>query len=232
MRPSPKFLLAFTIITLFGISCDKEENKNPENEFIEYDSPSGNIGRAGGSVVITDQNSEIFGASVVIPEGALDKVQTVSISRENEVTSPFDSTVPIVRFEPEGLEFKKPINVILPNSFQEEQVKAFYISEDSALVREIPIIDINNQDNLITAQTDHFSRYFLSENGTYFMDITPYYIANKIKLNVSMGREKYGGGLSAIGLLKWVALTSGFEINNAHDMVHHGGPIYLGSGTG
>ena len=64
--------LSFTISIIFGIvylGC-KEEPTQPYDQNPNVYEGSGEIGPAGGTVRISDQNSEIFGAFVEIPEGA------------------------------------------------------------------------------------------------------------------------------------------------------------------
>ena len=78
----------------------------------------GMIDKKGGQVIVMDKNSETYGNSVVIPEGAVDEEIEVEISvdkEENEIEKELNDYVNFepkwIRFDPVDAEFDKAVTL-------------------------------------------------------------------------------------------------------------------------
>jgi len=167
MRLSILFSISLIIFLAFN-SCEKEEDqKDPNKDFIEYDKGNGIIGSGGGSVTVSDPSSDLNSAYVKIPEGALNSEENIKIaSPPDDVKLPTDSSAQIVQLEPEGLKFKKPVEIGIPySSMDKDKIKVIYYNRDSSQIYEIPTQKIDNNKKVISALIDHFSYYSVSDDN-------------------------------------------------------------------
>lgn len=151
------FLLTATLF--FILSCNKDEPEpkpDPDFEYMLYENNAGEIGKAGGKIEITDNSSPVFGASVEIPEGALEETKNIQIEKGNEVEID-GKTIPIIRFLPDGIEFNKEVKISVPaNGTGNSIVKHFDL--ENGLVEEIEPTTGSNSGS-VYAYTTHFSNY-------------------------------------------------------------------------
>ncbi len=76
------------------INCQKDEEKplpNPNLEPINYEGTSGELGKAGGSIIVSNPSSELNGAGVIIPEGALNEIVDISFHQDTVTIFPGDT---------------------------------------------------------------------------------------------------------------------------------------------
>ena len=96
------FLLAASVTVIY--SCKKDKDNTPTVPV--YTNGQGEIGSAGGTVMIDDANSPINGASIEIPEGALNSTVDIKIvTAPSNIYVSGDEQVVLVGFEPNGLTF-------------------------------------------------------------------------------------------------------------------------------
>jgi len=167
--------LLYILAVLSMLTCTKKDDDptilTPENDFIEYDGNLGTIGIAGGSITLNDASSKINGASITIPAGALGENTPISFEHDNQTTFPHNESAIIVKFEPEGLEFKKPVIITIPYKDDLDKPSLFYFQPDSNRLEKIPL-KINSLSNkTVTAEILHFSRYFSDEDNGIYTDV-------------------------------------------------------------
>ena len=118
------------IASFIFIQCDKEDPKpdpiiespaDPNTEYMTYDDGNGEVGKAGGKVTITDTNSSITGASVLIPEGALTEIKNIKIS-QSKIEIYEDSVIDAIKFDPSGLVFNTPVEITLPYNSNKDSI--------------------------------------------------------------------------------------------------------------
>lgn len=91
------------------------------------------VGASGGATAVGEQSSDLFGASVTIPAGALTENTLITISSVN--APPFPSTLigigSPVHFGPEGLTFAAPVTISIP--FTEQELDAAGVTDPQLL---------------------------------------------------------------------------------------------------
>jgi plastocyanin len=183
---------------------------DPSVDYMTYDESEGIVGNGGGEITLNDPVSSLSGAVVNIPQGALDSEQKIRISIDNSVIPNSSLTSDIIKFEPSGLVFNKPVTIRLPvDNKVAGSSRLFYFQPDSGIVRQIPLTFSGG--DFLEAEIAHFSRYFVTEKEYAFFDATLYNTDNTIK-----ARIKFGGtyGLSSIPITKFNSIKSFFLANS------------------
>jgi len=128
-----------------------------------YKNGEGEIGTLGGTVMVEDASSPLNGVIIEIPEGALDSKVNIKISlEENDIRLSNDKSLKVVKFEPDGLNFKKPITIGLPyeETIQDSlNVIAINFIPESNKFIELEKIRVDDGEKIIYAKTNHFSDY-------------------------------------------------------------------------
>ncbi len=176
-----------------------------------YTNGEGIIGSNGGTVMIDDSSSSLNGVSIVIPEGALnsDKNIKISLAEGNVKFSP-DETLQLVKFEPEGLEFSKPIEVTFPynNSIQDTsnlKVINYVLDPESIIEMDKKSIDVANK--TITSYMNHFSFYTVWESNVK-LDVEMIKYNNKVGARIRItGFDKNSNTYG----LKHIPATRGYK---------------------
>ena len=91
------------------IACEKYERFDPNNQEVNYTSCSGIIGRAGGEIIFNDPGSNLNGTKIIIPKGALDEIVNIKLNVVRTICPDTDSTIDILKIEPQGLVANIPI---------------------------------------------------------------------------------------------------------------------------
>lgn len=133
------------------------------------------ISSGGGTVTVNDTSSELAGAQVDIPAGALESTITITISQaETPAAMPGSEAGPCVEFGPSGTQFNIPVELSLPypdtdndgkvdfTGVSEDQVKAFYYNESLKTWEMIPIIRRDTVNNFVSIAATHFSLFSTS----------------------------------------------------------------------
>ena len=136
----------------------------------------GTIGPEGGVVEVTDPNSPIYGASIEIPNGALDEQVMFTINTATkEAPAPGDFNVGnYINFEADGATFNNPVRCAIPypdsdndgivdnTNIRETDLSVYTYSNNSKAWIKVPVINKDLYDNLIFFETDHFSQFTAS----------------------------------------------------------------------
>ncbi|MCU4176468.1 PKD domain-containing protein [Carboxylicivirga sp. N1Y90] len=157
------FLLSALIIFVFINSCSKDEDGGaPNNEPPVYTNGEGVIGTKGGTVKIDDSSSPLDGVELLIPEGALASDINIEISVADDVEFPFETNGDVIRFEPKGLTFNKPVELKLPYTSTDTTGLAV-VHYDASIdkITEMPKLYVDRSSKTITATTTHFSTYLV-----------------------------------------------------------------------
>ena len=225
------FLLLFMLFQF--ISCTKEEiSKDPETDFIEYENDHGEIGPGGGTITVADQDSKIYGTKVEIPADALNSIESISVSQNTNIIAPTDSNAIIVSFEPDGLQFSKPVTIYLPYNGQYDNPTVYYYNSETSLLEKLKVIEYDKGSGLVKAETDHFSDFYAGEDGVY-ANINMYNINGAVKCKVQFGGYSRGvkywlGGIKLRFISNITGLISG--IYNALYFLEHGKPTSTAAG--
>jgi uncharacterized protein (TIGR02145 family) len=246
-------LIAIATLTTFS-HCKKDEKEEPKPPV--YTNGQGEIGKIGGTVRIDDPQSPINGAYVEIPEDALSSNTHIKISlAPSSVHFQADTSRLIVKFEPTGLQFSKPITIALPygNDDNGSDLDIFHYEPDSIIITQIPKKSYDPVKGIVIGETMHFS-FFTTWDGKAELEVEMLRISNKIaaklrlknldKIPTSFGvgyanvwlkiKESFGESMFIVELFKdgffWnqKVATRLISFNkNVSGMVHQGSVIDL-----
>ena len=134
---------------------------------------SGTIGPAGGTLEVTDSQSDMFRAKIVIPPGALDSDTAISLTKvETAVAMPLDIREGgvVIDFGPDGTVFNKNVIITMPyddvdndgyvdytRTLENELKVAYWNSSTKQWTNIDNIISRDTINNTITFETNHFS---------------------------------------------------------------------------
>lgn len=148
-------------LALLLAGCSSDYNLQDPDEAPFHDNGEGVVGTLGGTVMVGDPNSPIYGAAVILDEGALEAPESIRISEASNVSVPGDDNAQVVSFEPSGLFFEKPVYIALPYDpdMGSDQGIMHYDPETNS-VTEMPVVEMDEETGLILVATNHFSHYF------------------------------------------------------------------------
>ncbi|MCD4680973.1 MAG: hypothetical protein K8S00_11360, partial [Bacteroidales bacterium] len=176
------------IILLISLGCKKEDNNEsiPSTNPPVYENGEGEIGAIGGIITITDSTSPIKGAYVDIPEGALSEKVNIKISEAPAgIEFVMNPQMKLIKFEPEGLIFDKPIKIKIPysNIVVTDKTYIFHYDDKSFEITQMPKISIDQTNKLVVGETNHFSYYTVwNQDVCIFQEMLK--INNKIGLSL------------------------------------------------
>uniref|UniRef100_UPI00321780FC SUMF1/EgtB/PvdO family nonheme iron enzyme n=1 Tax=uncultured Draconibacterium sp. TaxID=1573823 RepID=UPI00321780FC len=159
-------ILSVLFLALLFVQCDKDDPEpepQPETDYMVYDNGSGQIGKAGGEIKVTDSSSPIAGAYVQIPESSVDKNTQISIKQSSKKLNYNGKEVLLVEFEPDGQEFKGEVIIGLPYNNKKESVVPYYYNEEERSIEELEVY--NKKSDVIEVKTTHFSEYGADDMG-------------------------------------------------------------------
>jgi formylglycine-generating enzyme required for sulfatase activity len=186
------------IIAMLTNCEDKSTNNNNDHPTYEEE---GAIGESGGTVQITDEDSDLNGSFVNIPDGALTANTTIKISEaEPTVKIPGDTTLLLVKLEPHGLTFDEPVEIGIPfhGSGDIENAKVYFFDPDSEYIYQMPVLDYDSDKGVVIAQTNHFSYYTTYDEGVA-MNIEMLKVDGKIGVRVYIkGYSTANNGLQGV----------------------------------
>jgi len=210
--------------------CTNKKKPTDPTEHPIYENGEGIIGPAGGTIRVSDASSNIYGAYVIIPDGAISDDINIKISKaEKNVIYLEDTNAVIIKFEPAGFIFDKPLEIGLPynNVNNHNLLQAFYFNPDSNLLEQLPIKSINTSQKTVVAFTNHFSHFLVNDDGTV-ATVEMYYNSNKIGVNVSLDGYSFGHNLGLAGI-PTLAISWPFGIFNAKQAINQGAFLLAGS---
>lgn len=175
-----KAIIPLSLVALLS-SCPnpKSESPQPKNPF-EYKTSvtifnSKEIdSETGGEIRIDDENSLLYGTTLTIPVGSLNKDTTISlgvVDNPPPLPSGMNYVGTTVDLEPDGINFNMPSAIQL--SYSDESLSDAGLSDDSNLKlysynrslnnwEEVNKISIHTDLNIITAEINHFSYYAIT----------------------------------------------------------------------
>jgi hypothetical protein len=175
-------LFFFTI----AIECKKEQHSYPDFDFMNYTNSKGIIGAGGGKIMFDSKDSPLSGASIIIPEGALPVKEEITLSMDNSVRSTLDTLANILRIEPDGLRFNKPVQLkMVRKGLTYPIVYRFWPDSDS--VEELHTTEIDYTDGFITVSPEHLSYYFTSERENACFEATLSQTVSSMKAGLHFG---------------------------------------------
>jgi hypothetical protein len=137
---------------------------------------AGAVSQAGGTVEVTDAASPIFGAKVIVPEGATEAGETVTIEirYQDALPGPVNTNTPeavpagrVVSLTKSGpITFQKPVEVVWPYDDAQlgegdiPSVLCWNEAENKYVAAEV--IAIDRAAKTVTFQTTHFSNFVLA----------------------------------------------------------------------
>ena len=165
-----KFMFVLMALMIAGVFYACSEDDNPagsEEEKAPVYVNEGPIGNNGGTVKIEDESNPLNGSYVKIPKGVMNFEENISIGITNESVFPDDTTAVVVKFGPEGMTFDEPVEIAVPfpEGSTPDNLNLYYFDADSGNVEQLSITEIDMENRLIKATTDHFSYYTASDNG-------------------------------------------------------------------
>ena len=213
-----------TITSIFFLiiltTCKKEHELNPSMDYMIYNNGEGLIGNGGGKITFNDKNSLLDGASISIPGGALSAQILISISSDNSVHPTCDSLANIIKLEPDGLKFSKPVELKIP-VFGIKNPRLYYFLPDSDAIEQVYLSEIDLNNKFIKANIDHFSLYLTTDNNYGKFDATLYNTTSGLKAKIQFGRLNNNLlSLRGISIKNFYAITS--FIFDAREMIDKG----------
>ena len=175
MKSVKVVVLVLVLIVLFSCSNDSTSSNNELSTYEE----TGTIGDEGGIVHITDEESEIYGTYVEIPEGALENSVEVTIQQIEEFNF-VDTTAIVVDFAPSGTQFSELIEIGIPYkaSSDIEKLQLYTYNEDNEAWEVMLIDHIDTDNKLVISKTNHFSLYTAGDYISIMFEANVYKIGN------------------------------------------------------
>jgi hypothetical protein len=168
-----------------GGSTDKSntDTVNPQALYFEKA-----IDETGGVLEITDLDSRAFGAKTIVLPGALTEEKIISLTTgvtSFETPANYIPAGEQINFGPDGTLFEKKIFISIPyfdidndgfidgTTIPEDNVLLFYFNEQIWEWEKVEMLNRNYADNIVEAETDHFSTYLVAvdENGEEVNDV-------------------------------------------------------------
>lgn len=126
--------------------------------------------QTGGTLSIS--SGDLSGVQLNIPAGAVEQDTEIAIGLDFSLP-PLNGRKQIgeaASFEPAGTHFQSPASVDFPIDLSQypnlNGLKAYLYDEPTGKWNQVPIIDIDQENGLITAQIDHFSSFALALGDT------------------------------------------------------------------
>ena len=194
----------FTIIALFFIfqlSCKKKDSANSSSGKPYYENGEGEIDKQGGTIIVSDESSDIKGTYIIVPEDAVSSPVTIKIlSASSDLQIPGDSLIPIIKFEPEGLAFDIPVElgISYKNTLNAQFIRPYSYFPYEFTVIETPLIEIDNINNIVKTQTDILSYNIIAADNRIKNGIEMVNINGKIGIRVDIWGTYSKDGLIAI----------------------------------
>ena len=184
MKKRMMIIASIVVVISVIFSCSKESTKPTENEIPTYEE-TGVIDENGGIVQITDDQSDLIGTYINIPENALDGNIEISISQVEEFTF-IDTSAIVVDFTPSGTQFSELVEIGIPYQDNSDisNLQLYTYNEENEAWEVMMIDHIDTQNQLIISKTNHFS-YYTSGDYSSMFDVELYKTSsNKIGVHI------------------------------------------------
>jgi uncharacterized protein (TIGR02145 family) len=163
--------------TLLIQSCKKDQNNTIP---INNTGASNTIGIEGGTIMVDDPESSLYGSKIIIPAEAL--MTDVNISIEAATANAkflLNPDQSLVAFQPEGLLFRKPVEITIPVKNINGNLKLFSYNTTTHSTAQMPTTLINLPKGLISGQISKLST-FTAHNESECIELKMINIQNEI----------------------------------------------------
>lgn len=183
------FLTLLLVFSLVILNCGEDPVTPGENNELVHYEQEGQIGAQGGIVEITDESNKLYGAYVKIPEGVL-KTETL-ISIDSVLTSYSyngDTLKTFVSLGPAGQRFDEPIEVGIPYDqiTNVDSLNVYYFDEEDLVWIPLPVINIDTENHIAIAQTNHFTVFVCDDHPQVSFDIDLYNSNNTVAAHINL----------------------------------------------
>ncbi len=225
------FLFFFLPLSIFGSGCKKENPPDPDSSFMLYPNGEGEIGKGGGRLILNDDASSLTGSSINIPAGALSTKSFISLEIDNSVRASLDTTADILKMEPAGLSFSKPVEVVLfPRTIQDPRIYSFSPVNDMA--EEVHITFLDSWEGSVRCVVGHLMPLLITDLKNASLDAELYRTPAGLKGSILFGSISDGLiTLSAIPLRSasnyfQTGIRTASELINSPATVNNAGAIH------
>lgn len=220
-----KVICLFVVCLIAFTACKKDKDvpetpKDPSVDFIAYTN-EGTISSGGGQVILED-TSPLKETSINIPSGALTINAKIKVQVDNSIRPTGDETSNVLKLEPEGLTFSKPVTIKIPVSKTLSNPILYYFIPDSMVLQQVPILEYNQTEGYIRAEINHFSKYLVKENAYVSFDAWLYNSGTSIKAKVKFGGNN---GLASVPVTKLNYLISLGTCSSARQFIDYAIPV-------
>lgn len=172
---------AIKILSLTALlSCHIEPAPPKPDDVYDYTTTTNTItsqyidAELGGSIEITDSTSFIQGTELTIPSGALISDATISVGEVNNppaLPAGLNYVGAPINLEPDGINFNNPLTIQIPYRDEslsdagisdDTNLSLYYYDKSSNLWEEVNAISVNTENNIVTAELNHFSYYAIT----------------------------------------------------------------------
>ena len=191
----------FAFIFLIQLSCKKIDSTNGSSGKPYYENGEGEIDSRGGTIIVGDETSDVEGTYIIVPENAVSTPVMIKItSASTDLQIPGDTSIPIVKFEPDSLIFDIPVElgISYKNTLNAQFIRPYSYFPFEFTMIETPLIDIDNITNIVKTQTKNLSYNFVSADNRIKNGIEMFNISGKIGVRVDIWGTYSENGLIAI----------------------------------
>ena len=165
------------------VACEKYERFDPNNQEVYYTSSSGIIGRAGGEIIFNDPGSNLNGTKIIVPKGALDEIVNIKLNVVRTICPDTDSTIDILKIEPQGLVANIPIQLHIPFDPIGRYPKLYQYDPDSSIISLMPVNYLNKKESFLEGYVTHFTEYFIADRIYSILNTTVHKPNNILKVS-------------------------------------------------
>jgi len=196
------FLLTILVsFLLIQISCKKFDSGGSSSDKPYYENGEGEIDSRGGTIIVGDETSDIEGTYIIVPENAVSIPIMIKItSASADLQIPGDTSIPIVKFEPDSLIFNIPVElgIVYKNTLNAQFIRPYSYFPFEFTMIETPLIEVDNITNIVKTQTKNLSYNFVSADNRIKNGIEMLNISGKIGVRVDLWGTYSEDGLIAI----------------------------------
>lgn len=175
MKNLEKASLMVGVLAIILFACSPDYNIEDPSEAPFHENGEGIVGTLGGVVMVGDIDSPIYGASCIMEAGTLGAPEKIKITEATNVEIPGDPSATVVKFEPDGLYFEKPIIIGLPyDPATADDAGILFYDPESNSVTEMPVVEVDPENGLVFVAIDHFSYFFALRQRAHLQQMMYY----------------------------------------------------------
>ncbi len=142
------------------------------------DKAKGEITRSGSIVYEGDENSPIFGASLSVPENAVDENETVQVEiiYQPDMELPGEPDAQIILYKPKDYTFDKPVAIGLPyghlSSVDTDDLVIVRFNPETNEKQSLPTTDVSQNTKIVYTETKTLGYFAVSQQGIEVLEFT------------------------------------------------------------